>query len=226
VILDDDRRQTVATLIEMFMSADPREVYDRTHKHPASPLPEVYAAQFLFLQRLAFGGKAVECRTEHGGEVWRSPGFNRTFAYGVPKQSDFGAVAPQLPSLLRSLHEAQPTRAVVTGDQRPAAYDPNPTACPLSRTVVYLDPPYVGTTPYPHGGADRASLINLARRYAIDGATVIISEIEPIAPLVAEGWVSGYVGKRDHGSPVQSTKPEYITCWGVPAADVPAAVAP
>lgn len=54
-------------------------------------------------------------------------------------------------------------------------------------TVCYLDPPYVATTGYAHD-LPRAEVVTLARRWAAAGATVVISEAEPIPELVAEGW--------------------------------------
>jgi hypothetical protein len=54
-------------------------------------------------------------------------------------------------------------------------------------TVAYMDPPYVGTTGYGHD-LPRADVVALARRWAAAGATVAISEAEPIADLTAEGW--------------------------------------
>lgn len=56
-------------------------------------------------------------------------------------------------------------------------------------TVVYLDGPYENTTQYAHL-LPRAEVVTLARRWAAAGATVAISEAEPIPELVAEGWYS------------------------------------
>ena len=56
-------------------------------------------------------------------------------------------------------------------------------------TVVFIDPPYVNTTGYAHD-LPRAEVVTLARRWAAAGATVAISEAEPIPELVAEGWYS------------------------------------
>jgi hypothetical protein len=54
-------------------------------------------------------------------------------------------------------------------------------------TVVYMDPPYLNTTGYAHD-LGRDEVVRLARRWADAGATVCISEAEPIPDLVAEGW--------------------------------------
>lgn len=54
-------------------------------------------------------------------------------------------------------------------------------------TICYMDPSYVGTTGYADN-LGRAEVVILARRWAAAGATVAISEAEPIPELVAEGW--------------------------------------
>jgi hypothetical protein len=54
-------------------------------------------------------------------------------------------------------------------------------------TVAYMDPPYVGTTGYGHD-LPRADVVALARRWAAAGATVAISEAEPVDDLTADGW--------------------------------------
>jgi len=50
-----------------------------------------------------------------------------------------------------------------------------------------MDPPYQGTTPYAHL-LPRDDVVMLARRWQAAGATVCISEAEPIPALMAEGW--------------------------------------
>jgi hypothetical protein len=50
-----------------------------------------------------------------------------------------------------------------------------------------MDPPYLNTTGYA-SDLPRADVVALARRWAAAGATVCISEAEPIPELVAEGW--------------------------------------
>jgi hypothetical protein len=73
--------------------------------------------------------------------------------------------------------------AAITPDAREV--DPGPALPP--GTVAYMDPPYLGTTPYA-SDLPRADVVALARRWAAAGATVCISEAEPIPELVAEGW--------------------------------------
>jgi hypothetical protein len=79
-------------------------------------------------------------------------------------------------------------------------------------TVVYIDPPYVGTTGYKHTlGRDR--VVELALAWHAAGATVCISEQEAIPELVAQGWRSvNITGKRQGQKRTFSKqKSEYLT---------------
>jgi len=73
--------------------------------------------------------------------------------------------------------------ATITPDAR--GIEPGPDLPP--GTVAYMDPPYVGTTGYGHD-LPRSEVVSLARRWADAGATVAISEAEPIGDLVSDGW--------------------------------------
>lgn len=83
-----------------------------------------------------------------------------------------------------ALTTREPMPALIHPDAR--TIDP-PTLPP--GTVVYLDGPYENTTQYAHL-LPRAEQVTLARRWAAAGATVAVSEAEPIPELVAEGWYS------------------------------------
>lgn len=67
-----------------------------------------------------------------------------------------------------------------------------------SRTVVFLDPPYRGTSGYGFEFG-RREVVRLALRWAAAGALVGISEAEPIGPLVRLGWVAVDVTRRSRG---------------------------
>jgi len=53
--------------------------------------------------------------------------------------------------------------------------------------IVYADPPYSDTTGYKHD-LPRDEVVKMARMWAAAGATVCISEAEPIPELMADGW--------------------------------------
>lgn len=88
---------------------------------------------------------------------------------------------PEQPAPLFEVLPVMP--ATITPDAR--GIEPGPDLPP--GTVAYMDPPYVNTTGYGHD-LPRSEVVALARRWAAAGATVAISEAEPIADLTAEGW--------------------------------------
>ncbi|MBU6364785.1 MAG: hypothetical protein KJT01_01110 [Gemmatimonadetes bacterium] len=59
----------------------------------------------------------------------------------------------------------------------------------LSGCIIYMDPPYAGTTGYT-ADLPRAEVVAHARDFADLGATVAISEAEAIPDLVRSGWHS------------------------------------
>lgn len=182
---------------------DPKEVYDHLHGKPASDDPYRFAAEFLFLQRLAHSGKAVGVSASGR---WMSPGFNKTSAYGVEGTERFGAVAPMIPSLVRRLEELDFPSTFRCFFERAR---PVPSG---AKTAVYLDPPYRGSTPYPNGSLLREEVVALALAYAGSGATVLVSEAEPLEELTRLGWnVVEIQPPRTDGSPFKGKQSEYVT---------------
>jgi hypothetical protein len=104
--------------------------------------------------------------------------------------------------------------ATITPDAR--GIEPGPDLPP--GTVAYMDPPYVGTTGYGHD-LPRSEVVALARRWADAGATVAISEAEPIADLTAEGWHAVRVDGERAGSKRTFSKQqaEWVTMNRPPA---------
>lgn len=72
--------------------------------------------------------------------------------------------------------------ADITEDGRTLEPPPLP-----SGAVCFIDPPYIGTTGYGHD-LSRADVVAMAQRWAAAGATVLVSEAEPITALVEQGW--------------------------------------
>jgi hypothetical protein len=198
---------------------DPRAVYDRLHRAPtpASHLP-AFAAQFLFLQRLSHSGKAVGVREG----CWSSPGFNKTSAYGVAGTDRFGEVKPMIPALIRRLEEGidwpehtwmtQHDAQVVSAHYINQARANGETYGRSMPFVLYIDPPYLGSTRYPDGHLERSQVIHIARCMQALGAIVIISEAEPVDALVAEGWASECLkNPPGHSAPFRAKGAEWIT---------------
>jgi hypothetical protein len=85
-------------------------------------------------------------------------------------------------------------------------------------TVAYMDPPYVGTTGYGHD-LPRSEVVALARRWSEAGAMVAISEAEPIADLVAEGWHAVRIDgeRKGQARTFSKQKDEWLTLSRPPA---------
>ena len=99
----------------------------------------------------------------------------------------------------------------------PDARTIDPPALPPG-TICYMDPSYVGTTGYAHD-LPRSEVVALARRWAAAGATVAISEAEPIPELVAEGWFAVEItGERiGQARTFSKQKREWVTLNRPPA---------
>lgn len=102
---------------------------------------------------------------------------------GKPKSHNFGGFAPVTEQLLGTLPLA-PTFPAIT--VAPDARDLDPPDLPAG-SVVFIDPPYVGTTGYGHD-LPREAVVEMARRWKDAGALVCISEQEALPELMAEGW--------------------------------------
>jgi len=218
VLLDLPRgsRYRTGSILHSWTGMDPRGVYGCLQGATAAPdsEPTAFAAEFLFLQRLAHSGKAVGLTVDGR---WASPGFNKTSAYGTPGTDRFGEVHPMIPVLvdvIRAYERDLPVRApddVLTSDNEIAFEAVGP-------VVEYLDPPYEGTTKYPNGHMDRAEVVTLALAAQARGATVLVSEARPIADLVDRGDWKAFclrVNRSSGASPFKSKGGEWITyCVG------------
>jgi hypothetical protein len=103
--------------------------------------------------------------------------------------------------------------ATVQADAR--GIEPGPDLSP--GTVAYMDPPYVGTTGYGHD-FPRSEVVAIARRWSAAGAMVAISEAEPIADLVAEGWHAVRIDgeRKGQARTFSKQKDEWLTLSNAP----------
>jgi hypothetical protein len=212
VILDPHARKRLLSFLADYASRDPKAVYDRI-MWTAVPGDRVEAtAAFLFLQRLAFSGKAVGSVVVEGSEerLWRSPGFNRTSAYGISATEHFGAVRPMVPSLIRILQSYDRLASVAVDAESCPAREPTQVTEP---TLVYIDPTYQDTTGYPNGHMPREEVLRLASNWHECGATVLVSEKEP---LELPGWTHTRIssGRKDT-SLFRGKQQEWVTSCAV-----------
>ncbi len=204
-VLSPSVRAAVIEALERLAVDDARAVYERLQGAPVPDTVADYAAQYLFLQRLAFSGKAVGDRDGR----WSSPGFNASSAFGLAGTDRFGPVRPMVPSLIGVLrgYDALLQREVTGGRGRA-----RPPSGPALDAVVYIDPPYRGSTAYPGGGLDRDELVALALAWAAAGARVLISEGEPVDALCERGWTTARLDRgRVDTSPFRGKQAEWLT---------------
>lgn len=182
-------------------------------QHPPSASPVERLSQFLVLQsRTASAspiwwdeerwrqsrGVAAE-RGEKDGGGWVMPSgharANRVFdatsrgrhsvavVERAGRAKDSGIMNPRtIATRIRALHGTLAHRLTAHHGDTHALLDLLPPD--LTGYVAYLDPPYVGCTPYA-AACSRDLVLELARAYRARGAIVVISEGEPM-PL--EGW--------------------------------------
>lgn len=193
------QRGSVLQHLEVMASRDPRRVYEYLQGARTPPRGSArYAAEFLFLQRLAFSGKAVQ----DSDSRWSAPGFNETSAYGKPGTDKFGKVNPMVPSLIATLRQTPAEDLKAALSVRAQDLEPGP------GWVVYIDPPYKGTTGY-GDRFDRAEVFRAAEAWARAGSYVLVSEAEPLSERAVQ-----IRGPKEHGSPFKTGKPEWVTFFG------------
>lgn len=193
--------------LERRASEDPRQVYDSLQGSPVSATNAAFA--HLFLQRLSIKGKAVGTVLVQEEEHWRSPGFSTSSAYGKEATDKFGKINPMILSMISTLEHFSkivwPEVRVTRRDARDLEFD----LTPLPR-VVYIDPNYRGTTPYPNGGLSRGEVVDLALR-ACRTSTVLVSEREVIEPLLDHGFSHRVLREAPiDRKPFQSKDPEIV----------------
>lgn len=213
VVLHPLKRRLLIKTLRRMERQDPRKIFDRLQGAIPSPKPVTFAAEFLFLQRLSYSGKAVGVDGR-----WRSPGFNPTSAYGTPATDRFGEIKPMLPSLIRTLESLGREKLLSTLP----AHSSMTTArlylrerlgfCSMP-TVVYIDPPYSGVTGYPNGMLPREEVVEIAKMSADSGASVLVSEGEPIRELTEQhGWSATLINRpRSDASLSKGKRPEWVT---------------
>ena len=82
-------------------------------------------------------------------------------------------------------------------------------------TVVYLDPPYAGSTAYPAGDLSRDGVVALALAWEQAGARVVVSEGVPVEELVRHGWTAQRLNAGRHDtSRFRGKQEEWLTLSG------------
>jgi hypothetical protein len=164
-----------AVVVPDAREVDPREVA-RAIAVMASTMDGTGRGRFTGWFRPATGAALVRNGPGYNAKLVELHGLDQLGRVQSPGGGHPDVMCPRLDAL-PAIHSAL---------IHPDARDIDPPALPPG-TVAYMDPSYVGTTGYADN-LGRAEVVALARRWAAAGATVAISEAEPIPELVAEGW--------------------------------------
>lgn len=175
--------KAAAVHVESWSGEDPRSLWSRLYAEgPVGPTDPREYARWVTLMALSFRDSQV-----HSG-------------FGIPSayKEDLDPakfIRSRADNLRRAAKIRWPTDMTVLPDARDL-----PLSCLTERSIVYMDPPYVGTTGYKHD-LPRSEVVRLAEIWKSTGALVCISEATPIEELVEKGWyvvdiTNDYVGAR------------------------------
>ncbi|MGC6492091.1 MAG: hypothetical protein ACON5B_04555 [Myxococcota bacterium] len=181
VLLRPETRRDVLTCLKTFLAREPRALFDALQRRPVASQPSIAAAEFLTLQRLTTGHEAVAIRRG----TWHSPSFSPEKAYGVRSPPRSVAATPRLPDLIAALETWDRLHPTVVHGERGTAPEPRPVS---GSTLVAIDPPARTSEAYMAGHLMRGSVVELALGWDDAGATVFVTETEPIDDLVERGW--------------------------------------
>jgi hypothetical protein len=168
--------RAAADIIRGWAAEDPRALWERLRAEgpprlPEGPVDAGEVARWQVLGAWSFRRGQVE-----SGYAPRAE----------PRVGSGGYLRDGTDASLSHLSSAMGEVGTLPATIHPDARTIDPPALPPG-TVVFIDPPYVGTTPYAHT-LPRADVVALARRWAAAGALVMVCEAEPIPELVADGW--------------------------------------
>ena len=169
-----DRRlaRAAAEVVRGWADEEPRALWERLRAEGPVRAPEprevarhVLLGAWSYRQGEPGSGFRVEVERGTVETATHNPSGPRTAAMEAPRLD----ALPELPGCIV-----------------PDATEVEPARLPAG-SWVFIDPPYVGTTGYAHD-LPRDEVVRLARLWRDAGAHVAISEAEPIAELVADGW--------------------------------------
>ncbi len=197
--------EQVARVIESWLPENDRELFDRLRAAPPHLLdPVERAAAHLYLQVRTFRSKPVHPTAEG----WRTHGFDPEYdpRKGPGANSHARGWATPRPKLAARVRAfaALPWPVATFTTQRDAR-----DITPVERAVVYIDPPYAGTHGYERD-LPRADVVSIAQRWADAGCDVYVSEGEPVAELVAQGWTVTTLDERRNQ---MGRVVEHVTYW-------------
>ena len=197
-----DSSHAVANVLESWVGLNDRALFDSLRGSKPSVDCIVRAAAHLYLSSRTYRGKPVYPE----GVGWKTHGFDPE--YRQPKVMGPNTHArgwsnprPKLAEKIRLFAAWRgPPVVVVTGDAKNVL---------PRRAWVYIDPPYEGSTGYPHKLC-RKEVLTLAQAWADVGAIVGISEAEPLCSAL--GWRAVQLQSSRQSRAFGAVK-EWLTLW-------------
>lgn len=181
--------------------ADPREIKSFMERLRAAPIGAHGVYIFLLLQAAAFGGTPIAL----DGDVWKRCGFRD---YWVPTKTSnrrypVNPMMPMATTLFKRVAAIARSARGVGGIQGDAA-----TIAVRPGSVVYIDPPYDGTTGYGH----IIDAVSVAKNIASSGSVCWISEGRPLsdqAVCLSKGRAKGGIT----GNRKRAANEEWLSCF-------------
>ena len=200
--LPHPRAAEVAAVIRSWAGEEPRALWDRLKAEGWPSLLPVEGGRWLgpcevgevasaiLTHRWSFSGKGVE----HG---YGGPGCEvKTNRAAWTTAARDEALSPErTAATIGSLGDGFPSLAVWQGTAETLALPDD-----LTGWVIFADPPYQGTSGYPHGDCPRATVLRLAREWGERGAVVAISEACPLNGALGAGWQAVEIGHERKGA--------------------------
>lgn len=161
---------------------DPKEVKGWLEGISEGPVGGNAPYHFLLLQAGAFGGKAV--RINEG--KWKTPGMRGYWEPTEDSKSDYPVrtMMPKCSTIQDRMSSIlSVTKGRITGQQGDIR-DINP----ISGGVIYIDPPYKGSTGY---GGDLVDIEDFVQTPRFEGTKVFVSEARPLGGASESRKVTG-----------------------------------
>ena len=201
----------VAQVIRAWQEDDARGLYDRLRNSPPNKNRIIRAATHLYLQTRTYRGKPVYPRVDGSG--WVTYGFDPEVRGAVREGAKPRGSYNARPAFAGKIEALSSLEGITASQQDSRRVEP------VSASIVYIDPDYVGTTGYQHS-LSRDAVCALAEAHASLALVVAISEAEPLHAL---GSTWQHVRLQDH-RPRRSfvageegvSVGEWLTIWRAP----------
>ena len=172
--------------------------------------PVLFTSTFIHLQWANYMGIPVTIK-DHQWKIsaFNNIGFTRKLGIFAGQRSSLGRIAERIDRMsILDLHSI--TVSNLSAEE----------IIPIPGSICYIDPPYASTAGYHKQDLTRDQVISIALSWSQSGASVYISEAEPILLLINQGWQSVDITDHTRGSSNnmrQKKRREYLTYYKHPS---------